>query len=211
MEEKLKQLADFLDQMEADRANWSAEDKLTYDKAVKQFEMLSEQYKTRGDSLISTGANYALDKLTTLVSDLLGNLVTGIPEATFQLLDGRPGEALLTLGAAVGTPFAKLIIKVGADGVVAVTKESGELIIDGLTSDEAKQFAKWLNDNSKELAAKSVEEIRKAWGNKKDTQEDFVTLTIGGKDWTVTKGTDTNPMRIIDNQGKEHSLDSPAG
>ena len=147
---------------------------------------------------VSGIAKYAGGKLSDLVKDLMGNLVTGIPEATYQLVGGKPGAAILTLGGSVAGPFARLTVDVAVDGTVAITSQTGKVLISGVTSEEAKEFASWLKDNGQELSGLAVAEVKERWESRKRTGIEFTTVTVGGKDYSVTH---QFPPAVIDDGG----------
>ena len=153
-----------------------------------------------GGGFVDEAAGYVGEQLANLIKRLASNLITGIPEATFELIDGKPGAALVTLGGAVGGPLARLVVETTADGVIKVSTEAGELIVDGLTSEEAAEFAKWVKKNGGELASLSLAEIKEKWSSRDEvTGTEFTNVTVGGKTYSVTH---EFPPLVIDDNGE---------
>ena len=151
---------------------------------------------------VQEAASYVGENLLELTKNLLGNLVTGIPKATYQLVGGKPGSAILTLGGSVAGPFARLAVDVTADGLVTISSATGHVIVEGLSSEEAKKFANWMYQNGEELSKLGVAEVQRRWQehHKPITGTEFTNVTVAGKDYSVTH---EFPPVVIDDEGNQ--------
>ena len=139
MEEQLRKLAALLDDMEANRANWTEDDKVAYERAKSEFQRLADEYKkakTTGekvtDNLIDFTKDTGKDTLEA-AGDIVIDTVAALPNVIGNLANGRVDKIVFELGGIILGNVGQLVITVGVNGLYTIGTSTGTVIYDGIS------------------------------------------------------------------------------